>query len=83
MTWTVVWKPSAERHLANLWLGASDRQAMANASNRIDWLLKHFPEVVGESRDHGRRILIESPLAVIYKIDPGDRMATVLAVWPI
>jgi plasmid stabilization system protein ParE len=81
MIWTVVWKPAAERALTDLWLQAADRQPISDAANRIDQLLKHFPATVGESRDPGRRILIEEPLAVVYTINSGDRMVTVLAVW--
>jgi hypothetical protein len=81
MTWTVIWKPAAERQLAKLWIIKPDRKAVSGAANRIDFLLKHFPEAVGESRDQGRRILIEPPLAVIYRVDPLDRKVIVSAVW--
>ena len=63
MTWTVVWKPSAERHLAKQWLSGSDRQAIADASNRIDRLLKHFPDAIGDARDHGDGGLVNLNLA--------------------
>jgi hypothetical protein len=47
----VVWKPAAERKLAALWVATKNRKTMTDAANRIDFLLKHRPETVGESRD--------------------------------
>lgn len=83
MTWTVVWKPSAEQHLANMWIGAADRQAITDAANQRELFLKYLPDQIGESRDGDRRILIVPPLAVVYKVDDMDRKVTVLAVWHI
>ena len=34
MNYTVTWKPSAERELANLWLNAADRQAVLDGVAR-------------------------------------------------
>ncbi len=36
MNYTVVWRPSAERTLAQIWTAATDRQAIADAANLID-----------------------------------------------
>ena len=36
MIFTVVWVPSAERHLTNLWMDAPDRQTVADSADRID-----------------------------------------------
>jgi hypothetical protein len=40
MRYTVVWTKMADGHLANLWIQASDRQAVADAGNRIDVALR-------------------------------------------
>jgi hypothetical protein len=36
MKYTVVWKPSAEKRLAEIWMASSDRQRIADAADRID-----------------------------------------------
>jgi hypothetical protein len=39
MKYTVVWLLQAENELADIWNNASDRQAVADAADRIDWHL--------------------------------------------
>ena len=81
MTFTVLWKPTAERELTQLWLAAADRQAIAEAADRIDAELRRAADSVGESRSGDVRILIVPPLAVYFDVSPADRLATVFAVW--
>ena len=81
MTWTVVWFDSAQDQLAELWMTAADRNALALAANTIDQLLRQDPYAVGESRVGNNRILFASPLGVTYDVSDDDRLATVLAVW--
>ncbi len=81
MSFTVVWKPEAERRLATIWTDAIDRNAVSRAADAIDNALKNRPEILGESRSKGRRILLEEPLGVIFRVSPPDRMVTVLTVW--
>jgi hypothetical protein len=81
MRFTVTYKPSAEQELADLWLNASHRQAVTDAANRIDAILKSDPIAQGESRDRQSRILFERPLAVHFDIHHEDRVVEVLKVW--
>ena len=81
MSFTVVWKPEAERRLATIWTDAMDRDAITKAASAIDKALKSNPEKLGESRGKGRRIWLEVPLGVIFRVSPPDRMVTVLTVW--
>jgi hypothetical protein len=67
--------------LAHLWNTASDRNAIAQASNTIDRLLGQDPLAVGESRSGPVRVLIEPPLVVQYKVSEDDRLVEVLRVW--
>jgi hypothetical protein len=60
---------------------ASDREAITAAVRRIDQRLRHDPEDQGESRDQGRRILLETPLGVTVTVQPDDRTVSVLTVW--
>ena len=80
MGFTVVWRPSAEAQLAQIWLEASDRLSVTNAANAIDQELHHSPRTIGESRSEGRRVVIIRPLAVYFGIDDEDRIVRVLSV---
>jgi plasmid stabilization system protein ParE len=79
MKYTVVWTPSAERHLARLWAEADDRQAVAESADRIDRLLWNDPERKGEPLGPFRA-LCDDPLSVLYTVDEGDRIARVIQV---
>lgn len=82
MKFTVAYLPEAEQQLADLWLNATDPTAVTNASGHIDRMLATDPLGVGESRVADLRILIESPLAVVYDVREADSLVKVWAVWP-
>jgi hypothetical protein len=81
MKYTVVWKPAAEQELAALWNAATDRNALTAAAHQIDQILKVKPEEAGESRPAGTRILVVPPLVVRYKVELGDCLVSVAAIW--
>ena len=81
MTYTVVWRPSAEGTLAEIWTSAADRQAVTDAANAIDALLRVEPFEVGESRVANTRILTVLPLSVYYDVHQDDRLVAVWALW--
>jgi plasmid stabilization system protein ParE len=81
MTYTVVWRPSAEATLADLWTTARDREAVARAADDIDAMLRTQPLTAGESRSSNTRFLAVSPLAVYFDVIEDDRMACVWSVW--
>jgi hypothetical protein len=83
MNFTVTWLASAEDELATIWLEAPNRDAITQAAAKIDHRLKKRPLDEGESRENGRRILIETPLAVVYRVDVDDRLVRVLQIWRI
>jgi hypothetical protein len=80
MKWTVTYRPSADEQLAELWLNATDRQAISSASNAIARQLASDPLIAGESREDNLRILIEPPIAVIYDVSELDRLVSVWSV---
>lgn len=80
MKYTVTWRPSAARRLSEIWLDSPDRTAVAEASDSIDSLLSLCPHEQGEERDPTTRILIVTPLAVVYEISDDDRRVTVLSI---
>ena len=82
MTYTVTYKPSAERELVDLWINALDRQEIADAANRIDSLLRTSPHDQGESREQ-TRILFERPIAAQFEIHDSDNVVEVLKIWRI
>ena len=76
----VTWHPDARNELAQIWLAAEDRAAVADAANRIDTVLGDDPEAAGDDF-YGDRILVERPLAVTFVVRPDDRWVQVLQVW--
>jgi len=81
MTFTVIWRPEAERTLTGLWNSAPDRQAVTDAADTIDIPLRTDPLEVGESRVVNTRILTVLPLSVYYDVHEDDRLVAVWAVW--
>jgi hypothetical protein len=81
MKFTVVYLPSAEEQLAELWLKAEDQEAFAGAANEIERMLASNPLGVGESRVASLRIVFEPPLAVVYDVREADSLVKVWAVW--
>jgi plasmid stabilization system protein ParE len=81
MTYTVAWTPTAQDDLAAVWLAASDRNAVTNASHEIDRLLKNDPETQGTPSFDTVRTLIVPPLAVEFEVVEDDRIVYVLTVW--
>ena len=80
---TVVWLKMARNELARLWNNApaGRRNAVALAADRIDRLLRRNAAEEGESRWDNFRVLFESPLAVLYRVSPADRIVQVVSVW--
>ena len=81
MKFTVVWLPAAESQLAQIWLSARDRLGISEATERIDSLLRTNPEQQGESRADDRRVLLETPLGVVFRVLPDDLRVQVLRIW--
>ncbi len=80
MNYTVVWQPTAENQLATAWVDATDRGAVARASDRVDRVLAVDPAHEGESRDRGRRLVFVPPLAVTYEVIEDDKLVRILRV---
>jgi plasmid stabilization system protein ParE len=79
MRYTVIWRPSAENQLARIWLRAADRQAVQQASDRIDHLLRVSSIARGNDRP-GLHELTVPPLRALFAVSPADRRVTVLRV---
>jgi hypothetical protein len=79
MRYTVVWSTAAIGWLADLWRKATDQQAVADASDRLDLALRDDPERKG-SPSGKFFVREEDPLAVLYRVDPGDCKVEIVAV---
>lgn len=80
MTYRVVWRKETRDRLTEIWLSATDRQAVTRAAHDIDQQLKRSPLISGESRIGNRRILICRPLAVAYWAVEDDKKVVVFDV---
>jgi plasmid stabilization system protein ParE len=79
----VEWIQSALNELAQIWNqgDSARRAAITTASHRIDQTLEQDPHHAGESRPGGRRVLFESPLGVLFRIEMDGQTVTVLRCW--
>ncbi|NLX97421.1 MAG: hypothetical protein GXY83_14730 [Rhodopirellula sp.] len=79
----VEWLQSALDELTTVWTDANSslREAISSAVYQIDQLLSSDPEEQGESREEARRILLLSPLGVLFRVEDNSRRVTVFHVW--
>lgn len=80
MKYTVVWQPSAQQELTDLWIESARRNALTAAADEFDRMASTNPEVLGESRDATRRIVILGRLVVLFAVHELDRQVIVLDV---
>ncbi len=59
-----IWRPTAERKLADIWLNAADRQSVTAGAYAIEQELKDDPEQKGESREKNRRVNFEKAVGI-------------------
>ncbi len=77
MKWMVIYRPSAKRELAEIWLNAGDKQFVTDEADSVDQILGRDPSTAGESREGVMRLLIEPPLAVVFDVRHDDRIVEV------
>lgn len=61
MKYTVVNAPIADYQLAKIWVEAIDRQAVADAFDRMETSLKHEPRLQGREHPNGWRVITVPP----------------------
>jgi plasmid stabilization system protein ParE len=81
MRYTVLWTPTAERRLTEIWLAAPDRREVTAAAARLDNLLRKDAHTCGESRSGDVRVTFELPLGIDFEVLEADRIVYVLTVW--
>jgi hypothetical protein len=79
----VEWLPEAVSELADLWIKANSpfRQAITAAAHALDQELQSDPFRQSESREEDVRILFVDPLAILFEVDPQQRIIWILHVW--
>jgi hypothetical protein len=83
MKFTVIYRPSAENQLIDLWTQGPDRQEITRAADEFEVRLRKDPQNEGESRSETTRILFIHPLAVLFEVSEPDCMVFVLKIWRI
>jgi plasmid stabilization system protein ParE len=76
----VFWSPRANGEMADIWVNASNRNAITAAVDSIDRALRDEPGTQGESREDDERVLFVSPLTVDFRVSEDDRRVEVLSV---
>lgn len=61
--------------------GPELRDAIVRASQRLDQRLCREPQGQGESRVGRARIVFEAPLGVIFEVDEGMKLVSILQAW--
>jgi hypothetical protein len=77
---TVTWLKDIEGDLASMWMGASDRQSVEFAANRIDFELAIDADRKGGELSEGLRSLHVSPLYVLFTLREPDRLVEIVSI---
>lgn len=77
---TVAWRRSARDELGEIWLTADHRDEITTAANRIDGLLAHQADRLGEEF-YGDRLIVVPPVHVVFTVSVPDRLVIVEQVW--
>jgi len=79
----VDWLQTALDQLTAIWMSAdsAQRQAITTAAHQIEQQLQRDPFGPSESRPNERRILLVSPLGILFRIEADGRTVSILRVW--
>jgi hypothetical protein len=80
MSFSVTWHFDASEEFIELWSDPDIRQAVVEAAQSLDAVLRAKPLDAGESRSDNKRIYFESPLVVIYEVFLAERRVNILRV---
>jgi plasmid stabilization system protein ParE len=77
---TVVWEEDARNDLTDIWIRATDREAVAMAANEIDRMLSEEPQLRGIHACEGLRLFVVFPLRIYFFVRVEDRLVDVVSV---
>lgn len=84
MNYDVEYEKAAEDDLAAIWIAASDRTAVTNASAELDDAMADDPLTLGEPRESSiRRVAFCPPLGVEFEVIEDDKRVIVEAVFTV
>lgn len=69
MKYRLVFRRRASRSLADIWLAATDKDAVTRASHRLELHLRNDPLNTGESRTGRMRVVYLDPIVAFYYVD--------------
>jgi predicted ATPase len=75
--YTVACTRDAEHALAQLWLRANDRSAVANAANEIERELRVDATTKGKTAPNGFMQLVVAPRSALFIVSEDDRTVTI------
>jgi hypothetical protein len=78
--YTVTYATVAQDDLARQWLAASDRSAVAKATNEIDRILANSPSTKRTELHEGLRTLTVEPLTTQFSVEEDDKRVTIWSV---
>lgn len=78
--YTVIWIEDASDELAEIWIAAVDRNAVASAANAIDAELAVDADLKGAALSEGLRVMVYYPLRVLFSVNSDDRTVEVARV---
>ena len=81
MNFQVDWMPQAVTQLADLWLAATDRNAVTAAAHVVDQTLAVDADAVGRAVFDTVREYAYPPLGVEFEVIVADARVWVLTVW--
>jgi hypothetical protein len=82
MTYSVTWKMTAIRQLTEVLSAAADPERVRQAAERMEFMLRRYPNDMGESRSPGFRVWYEDVLVVYYHINEDSLRVDVLLAGP-
>ena len=77
MPFTVVYSSKALDQLANAWMKALDKNALANAANGLERALKNDHLKAGRHLSEGLWIAQWPPLLAYFEVSADDRLVTI------
>ena len=76
----MVWIKSVHHEVGEIWLAASDRNAVTRASDEIDRELAIEAENKGKALSEGLRVYDAPPLRAVYSVDSANRLVEICRI---
>jgi len=81
VTFEVIWTEEAEDRLAEVWMAASDRNAVTRSANELEVALEMLPLSAGLPIYDTVRHFGDAILTVEFEVVEKDRCVYVMSVW--